>query len=77
MKLHRNARLSVKGRELLVERFENAGWSLTQAAEAAGVVTDRAQVAGPPPGPKGSPGCWIAPPRREQWPTGPMSGASR
>ncbi len=56
MKLHRNARLSVKGRELLV---------------------DRAQVAGPPPGPKGSPGCWIAPPRREQWPTGPMSGASR
>ena len=37
MKLHRNARLSVKGRELLVDRVENAGWSLTQAAEAAGV----------------------------------------
>jgi transposase InsO family protein len=40
MKLHRNAKLSVKGRELLVERVENAGWSLTQAAEAAG-VSDR------------------------------------
>jgi transposase InsO family protein len=40
MKLHRNAKLSVKGRELLVERIEHAGWSLTKAAEAAG-VSDR------------------------------------
>jgi transposase InsO family protein len=40
MNLHRNAKLSVKGRELLVERVEHAGWSLTQAAEAAG-VSDR------------------------------------
>jgi transposase InsO family protein len=40
MKLHANARLSVKGRELLVDRVERAGWSLTQAAEAAG-VSDR------------------------------------
>jgi transposase InsO family protein/transposase len=40
MKLHANARLSVKGRELLVDRIENAGWSLTEAAEAAG-VSDR------------------------------------
>jgi transposase InsO family protein len=40
MKLHANARLSVKGRELLVDRVENAGWSLTKAAEAAG-VSDR------------------------------------
>jgi transposase len=37
MKLHRNAKLSVKGRELLVERLEHAGWSVAQAAEAAGV----------------------------------------
>jgi transposase InsO family protein len=37
MKLHANARLSLKGRELLVERVERAGWSLTRAAEAAGV----------------------------------------
>jgi transposase InsO family protein len=40
MKLHRNAKLSVKGRELLVDRVVGAEWSLTQAAEAAG-VSDR------------------------------------
>ena len=40
MRLHANAKLSVKGRELLIDRFEVAGWSLTQAAEAAG-VSDR------------------------------------
>jgi transposase InsO family protein len=40
MRLHANARLSLKGRELLVDRVERAGWSLTQAAEAAG-VSDR------------------------------------
>jgi transcriptional regulator with XRE-family HTH domain len=40
MKLHANARLSVKGRELLVARVESQGWSLTEAAEAAG-VSDR------------------------------------
>jgi transposase InsO family protein len=37
MKLHANARLSVKGRGLLVERVEVAGWSLSAAAEAAGI----------------------------------------
>jgi transposase InsO family protein len=37
MKLHANARLSVKGRECLVARVETAGWSLTEAAAAAGV----------------------------------------
>jgi transposase InsO family protein len=40
MKLHGNARLSVKGRELLIDRVEYAGWSLGAAAEAAG-VSDR------------------------------------
>jgi transposase InsO family protein len=40
MKLHGNARLSVKGRELLIDRVENAGWSLSSAAEAAG-ISDR------------------------------------
>jgi transposase InsO family protein len=40
MKLHGNARLSVKGRELLVQRVEVAGWSLSAAAEAAG-ISDR------------------------------------
>ena len=28
MQLHRNAKLSVRGRELLVDRVEDAGWSL-------------------------------------------------
>src|SRR3954469_11010045 len=37
MKLHGNARLSVKGRALLIERVEVAGWSLSAAAEAAGI----------------------------------------
>ena len=36
MRLHANARLSVKGRELLIERLR-VGWSLTEAATAAGV----------------------------------------
>ena len=40
MKMHANARLSLKGRELLIDRVENAGWSLISAAEAAG-VSDR------------------------------------
>ena len=40
MKLHANARLSVKGRELLVDRVVVAGWSVMEAAEAAG-ITDR------------------------------------
>src|SRR3954447_21088258 len=40
MKLHANARLSRKGRELLIDRVEVAGWSLSAAAEAAG-ISDR------------------------------------
>ena len=40
MKMHANARLSLKGRELLIDRVENAGWSLIPAAEAAG-ISDR------------------------------------
>jgi hypothetical protein len=45
MKLHANARLSVKGRELLVDRILMQGWSLAQAAEAAG-VSDRTAASG-------------------------------
>jgi transposase InsO family protein len=37
MKLHANARLSLRGRELLVGRIEGEGWSLMEAAEAAGI----------------------------------------
>ena len=40
MKTHANARLSLKGRELLVDRVENAGWSVIAAAEAVG-ISDR------------------------------------
>jgi transposase InsO family protein len=40
MKMHANARLSLKGRELLIDRVETAGWSLMSAAEAAG-ISDR------------------------------------
>ena len=40
MKTHANARLSRKGRELLVARVQDAGWSLSSAAEAAG-ISDR------------------------------------
>ena len=40
MKTHANARLSLKGRELLIERVNDAGWSLSAAAEAAG-ISDR------------------------------------
>ena len=40
MKTHANARLSLKGRELLIDRVERAGWSLVAAAEAGG-ISDR------------------------------------
>jgi transposase InsO family protein len=40
MKMHANARLSLKGRELLIARVRDAGWSLSAAAEAAG-ISDR------------------------------------
>jgi transposase len=40
MKMHANARLSLKGRELLIDRVEIAGWSLIAPAEAAG-ISDR------------------------------------
>ena len=38
MRVHANARLSLKGRELLVDRVQGAGWSVMQAAEAAGIT---------------------------------------
>jgi transposase InsO family protein len=37
MKLHRNAALSVQGRRLLAQRVLDQGWTVTAAAEAAGV----------------------------------------
>ena len=64
MKLHANARLSLKGRELLVDRIENAGWSLTEAAEAAGVSDRTARKWLARYRAEGEAGCWIAPRRR-------------
>ena len=37
MKLHANARLSLKGRRLLIDRLETDGWDIRDAAEAAGI----------------------------------------
>ncbi len=52
MKLHGNARTCPKSRRLLVDRLEGE-WSLTEAAEAAG-VSERTAASGSPAGaPKG------------------------
>ena len=37
MNIHQNARLTPQGRLLLVERITEAGWSVVQAAQAAGI----------------------------------------
>ena len=37
MNIHKNARLTPQGRLLLVERITKAGWSVVQAAQAAGI----------------------------------------
>jgi ribosomal protein RSM22 (predicted rRNA methylase) len=42
MNVHENARLTPQGRLVLVERVTQQGWSLTQAAQAAGLSTSRA-----------------------------------
>jgi leucine-zipper of insertion element IS481 len=61
MKLHAIARLSVKGRELLIDRILTQSWSLAQAAEAAG-VSDRTALSGSPGFAwRASRACWIAP----------------
>ena len=49
MKMHANARLSLKGREQLIECVEDAGWSLSAAAEAAGISDRTARKVGRPP----------------------------
>ena len=67
MKLHGNARLSVKGRELLVERVERAGLSLTEAAEAAGVSDRTARKWLARRRPRGPPACSIGHPHRRSW----------
>ncbi len=46
MKIHANARTCPKSRRLLVSRVEDEGWTLMEAAEAAGIsVRSRRQMA--------------------------------
>jgi hypothetical protein len=63
MKLHADVKLSVKGRERLIDRVVVAGWSLTQAAEAAGVTAPRAS-GGTATAARAATGCTIASQRR-------------
>jgi len=42
MNVHQNARLTPQGRLLLVERITQQGWTVVQAAQAAGLSTSRA-----------------------------------
>jgi transposase len=67
MKLHRNAKLSVQGRKLLIERIEFAGWSLTQAAEATGVSDRTARKWLARYRAEGRDGCGIGARRRWWW----------
>ena len=47
MNIHKNARLTPRGRLLLVERIKEAGWSVVPAAQAAGIsVRQRLSLAG-------------------------------
>ncbi len=77
MKLHGNARLSVKGRELLIDRVEDAGWSLSSAAEAAGISDRTARKWLARTAQTARLGCWIVPQRRCWSPTAPMTGGLR
>ena len=77
MRLHANAKLSVKGRELLIDRVQVAGWSLTQAAEAAGVSDRTARKWLSPTAPRG-PRAWLIDPQlRRVSPTAPRNAASK
>ncbi len=64
MRLHGNARLSVKGLELLVDRVEHAGWSLRLAAEAAGISDRTARKWLARYRNEGAKGSWIVPRRQ-------------
>ena len=48
MKLHANAKLGPKGRLVICRRVLEQGWSLTEAAEAAGVSERTAGKLDPP-----------------------------
>jgi hypothetical protein len=46
MNIHKNARLTPQGRLLLVERITEAGWSVEQAAQAAGISVAELSLGG-------------------------------
>ena len=77
MKMHANARLSLKGRELLIERVEIAGWSLSAAAEAAGITDLTARKWRERTAPREWTGQGIALRLRRWLPTAPTSTGSR
>ena len=78
MKLHANAALSLRQRERMVLSGGRAGWSITEAAEAAG-VSERTvlEVGGALPRRGRGAACWIAARRRSGSPTAPRSARSR
>ena len=66
MKLHANARTCPKSRRLLVERIE-AGWSVMEAASAAGITDRTARGAGcVAGGMRAPPAWWIAAQRQSE-----------
>ena len=77
MKMHANARLSLKGRELLIERVVDAGWSLSAAAEAAGISDRTARKWIARHRAEGRTGCWTAPRHLRSSRTAPMTAGSR
>ena len=66
MKMHANARLSLKGRELLIDRVENAGSATAPRASGSPATVPRAVTV-----------YWIAPPHRGMWQTGLRNAGSR
>jgi transposase len=77
MKVHANAPLGPKGRETMVLRVLEQGWSRTQAAEAAGVSERTCSKWIKRTWPKERPGCWTAPRHRSRSRTARPRSSSR
>ena len=76
MKLHRNAPLGPKGRAVMVRRAVEEGWSLMEAAAAAG-MSERARSGAGATAPRASSASRTAPRRPRRSPTAPMRAGSR
>ena len=77
MKVHGNAKLHPNGRLLMCQRVIEQGWSLTEAAEAAGVSERTCSKWLARYRSEGQPGYWIAAPLPSRFPTARPSGSSR